>query len=396
MNWRVSATQIEAVDPAHDAGCERRFAFNYVMGLKPPQHPAAALGGELHKFGEGYLRDGKAPDDLTVAGNLFLYGLPYLPPPRSGGVEGDIQSIEIDGVRYNGYIDYRGPRVPGVEGRCTLDHKTSSNPKKWGLWTLEKFLSKPQPILYGSYDVLRSEADGEEDRWSNLRWLYYWTKGKPRAEPSDVRLTRAMLEDNFERVVGNPAKRILQIIESQPDPNDLTPNYRACDKFPKARDSKGPDGCPYHPRNGGGCKIERMKSVAAAFGRKKEEMKMPVNEKLMAKLRRAEAPKDPINPPEAELEEEEGEEDEAPAPEPPKPAKPTTTRVRASAGKEEGRTSSGDAPSAQSVPREEAPKGAAHTVDMPSNEEVGRVVCYLIALVCYLIALVGAALQPRR
>ena len=284
MTYAVSPTQIEGFDHAHEGGCNRRWGFRYLAGIKPKQHPAAALGTELHGFGEGYLKNGTQPDYLTKAGDLFTYGLPYLPEPGVGGVEGDFR-IEIDGVTFVGQIDYRGPLPARCKfgdreqdiGRVVLDHKTSSNPPKYGVWG-EDFLKKPQPVLYGVYDILRAEADNDNANQSHQRWLYYWTKGKAKAQPSDRILTRTELEDVFERVVLNPGRKIVKLRIANPDPNELDPNLNSCDLYPTSRELKAlgfKDGCPYHPKNGGPCKI----SITQRISRKTEEPKMADEQK---------------------------------------------------------------------------------------------------------------------
>lgn len=368
MTYAVSPTQIEGFDHAHEGGCNRRWGFRYLSGLKPKQHPAAALGTELHGFGEGYLKHGTQPDYLTKAGDLFTYGLPYLPEPGVGGVEGDFR-IEIDGVTFVGQIDYRGPLPARCKfgdreqdiGRVVLDHKTSSNPPKYGVWG-EDFLKKPQPVLYGTYDILRAEADNDNSDQSHQRWLYYWTKGKAKAQPSDRILTRTELEDVFERVVLNPGKQIVKLRIANPDPNELDPNLKSCDLYPTSRELKAlgfKDGCPYHPKNGGPCKI----SITQRIARKTEEPKM-ADQKMLDRIKARRSggtaavaanetssqPEDKINAPEA-------------AQAQPAAKEEKTAEVRSIR------------------PATRAAEPSAGSSDDPSDAEIGRVVRFLAKLI---------------
>lgn len=340
MNWSVSATQIDLWNM-----CHRRFAFQYLEGKKPPQHPAAAFGTELHTIAEQYLTVGKSPDELTQAGELFVRGLPYLPPPRSGGVEGEFR-FEMNDVKYLLRVDYRGERVPGLPGRVLLDHKTSSDPKEYGVWG-DEFLKNPQTVLYATYDMLSAGDDK-----SQCRWLYYWTKGKPKAEPSDFLFTQSMLEDVFEPVVQVPAKQILELKSAPVAANDLDPNTESCKLF-------GKEGCPHHPKNGGDCNVTKAQTIRGALvslKKKKEKPKM-AELSMLEKMKARKAAKasgeaaaepekeDKVNPPEAKQAAAPKQEEEKPAA---KVSQLRTAPVRA-------------------------------VSDEPSDEEVGRVVKYLLS-----------------
>ncbi len=257
--YPVSASQIDKFDT-----CQRRWGFHYISGIKEDAGASADLGKEMHGIGEEYLKTGAYPDRLTQAGAMFISGLPYLPPPGSGGVEGKIDFV-IAGVRYLGFIDYRGSRVPGFDPDqiVVLDHKSSSDPKKYGLWTKAAFLMNPQALIYATHEVTVNEAPD-----AHMRWLYYWSKTKSgsrqRCEPSDVVLLKSELEDVFEPVVHNKAKEIVRLKVLAPDPNELEPNADACYKYNKP--------CPYmsvcaplttRQRIEGALKLENKKMAAA-------------------------------------------------------------------------------------------------------------------------------------
>ena len=241
----ISASAIDAFE------CLRKGAFKYVAGLKTPQTDSAVLGGELHSIAEDYLTVGKSPDVLTKAGAMFVSGLPHLPPPGSGGVEGEMKMC-IEDVFYLGYIDYRGYGVPGLEGKLvTLDHKTSKSPDRYGLWDKVAFLKNIQAVLYATNQILETGTNE-----AHLRWLYYWTSGRERAKPSDIVLTRTELEDAFERVVHNPAKEVVKLRLAKPDPMDLAPNTQVCSKY---------GGCPFRSEVGGPCVRTQNQLITGAY-----------------------------------------------------------------------------------------------------------------------------------
>ena len=337
MTYPVSPSSIDAFE------CERKGAGQYIAKWPREQNASAALGSELHGIAEPYLIKGTQPDEFTKAGNLFVRGLPYLPPPGSGDVEGK-RHIELDGVPYVLVIDYRGRKVPGFGGkRVVLDHKTSKNPKKYGLWGKPAFLQNPQSVLYSTYDII--QADDDE---ANLRWLYYRTSGSPKAEPSDCTLTRTELEDVFEDVVGSKAKRILHLRTVVTDPNELDPNTDVCDKY---------GGCPYHPRAGGQCTVTKTQQIRGAVRQVEKKETTMAEGNLLARIaaRKAaaaagggasapEEKEDKINPPEAQEEK---------AEETPAPAERPSARRKAAAPIE---------PSS----------------DAPSDADIGRVVRFLL------------------
>jgi CRISPR/Cas system-associated exonuclease Cas4 (RecB family) len=59
--------------------CKRRWYFEKILGITPPQHPSAALGEQLHAMNEQYLLTGEKPTRGTKAADLFYAGLGFLP-----------------------------------------------------------------------------------------------------------------------------------------------------------------------------------------------------------------------------------------------------------------------------------------------------------------------------
>ncbi len=256
----VSASQIDTF-----VTCNRKWGIEKLLGIKPPPKASAELGKEMHGVAENYHDTGKSPDRLTKAGAMFVSGLPWVAPPKSGTAEQRINFF-MDGVQFLGFIDYRGKNVPGwdPEARVTRDYKTSSAPDKYGLFATNKdyahlaalggsdeeirkriFLSHPQPVIYATFDVMDTGDDV-----ANLDWLYFWSKGKERAKPNRVVLRRAELEDVFEKVVLTPSKQIVRLKMAPPPIEDLEPNPAVCNKY---------GGCPF---SGKECKLSDHQQFA--------------------------------------------------------------------------------------------------------------------------------------
>lgn len=281
--------------------CNRRWGFQYIERIKPEKGKANSLGIELHEIAEKYLIDGSQPDRLTKAGLLFIQGLGYLPPPGTGGIEGEI-TLHIDGVQYMGFLDLLSKQVPGFHPDALVlgDHKTSADPKKYGIWGAPAFLKNEQALIYALWKLLKFGGDTID-----LRWLYYWTKGRPRSAASDVTLTRMQVEDAFEPVVHNTASQLIQLKKKTKSALELDPNPASCKLY-------GKEGCPFKSK----CTDITKKQVVTAhlrdaFERIKEQDEMATIS-LMEQARLAKAAKaggtpsaapaaqaDLINPPEA-------------------------------------------------------------------------------------------------
>jgi hypothetical protein len=180
---------------------------------------------------------GKFPDRLTKAGDLFIRGLPYLPPPGVGGVEGEFV-LTVSGITYGGKIDYRGPLPASAMflGRhediacVTLDHKTSSNPAQYGMHPVgpKDWYRDAQAIIYATRHMIETKGDV-----APMRWLYYRTKKVPEVKPADTIMERARVQDVFGEWIHPLASELTGLLETRPDPNELRCNTEACNDFNK-------------------------------------------------------------------------------------------------------------------------------------------------------------------
>jgi hypothetical protein len=223
--------------------CERYYAFYHFgpeLGYeREPKTDSLNLGIELHEIAENYLENGAQPDRLTLAGDMFIAALPYLPAPGSGGVEGQ-RDLKIAGQEYSMKIDYRGP-LPNLAGRWVLDHKTSKNPKAYGLWQkhttgagtrAEKkgFLNDTQALLVALQDLVETG-----DPTTNLLWLYYkvptGASAKREACPSYITLEKNEVLDAFGEHVHVKAELAQKLRLEKTHPLSLAPNPKQCHAF---------------------------------------------------------------------------------------------------------------------------------------------------------------------
>ena len=155
-------------------GCIRKWAAKALGGVKKEETEAQRFGTKLHEYAEKYLLTGDVPDQTTPEGRLMVEGIPFLPRRRllPEEVEGEI-SFEFGGVPWIGYYDWRENDIHLIG-----DHKSSADPKKWGLTTKDL----PDDIQAGMY------AYGSGWPETSLKWVYYGKKTKT-AYPVEARIT---------------------------------------------------------------------------------------------------------------------------------------------------------------------------------------------------------------
>jgi len=277
--WKISPTQVKAWGE-----CPRKWGFRYLDGIQSPQSAAAALGSEVHGLLEGWLTDG-APVPDTRAGKIAKAGLEFLPAP------GECDHVETqllfdwEGMLFRGFVDVvwtGGDGVPVVS-----DHKTSSDPKKWGL-SEAALPSDVQALIYSVWLLDLVDAP-----MVDLRWTYFRTRGKALAFPVDARITREDARQNFKERVEPNARSIMAAIEDHQKTGALADSLQA---NPSACGMYG--GCHFAAF----CERTQEETLTAIFGNKEKEKEKNMGLKeLLAKKngRKLPPPRAGVNAPEA-------------------------------------------------------------------------------------------------
>lgn len=263
--WKVSASQIKTF-----RDCPRKWGFQKLDGLQDPPGKAAQFGSEVHAVLEHLLQPGagEVPEKFsTRAIRLASKGL-HLYPDKVDKVEEKF-TLEVDGVVLTGFIDAQWFEE-GTPVIC--DHKTSSDPAKWGL-NPKTLGHDVQALIYAS-----KALDAGVYPQVHLRWVYYPTRGKGAPFPVDVVLPRAEVEKRIQPVL-ETAREITEIrgsferaeIEGA---KDLQADPSSCGKF---------GGCPFADV----CPRTRDDLLTSAFGqnqnqnrKEKEEEKMGLKDLL--------------------------------------------------------------------------------------------------------------------
>lgn len=189
--------------------CPRKWAAHKLHGYDTPSGPAAEFGKRLHTIAEEYLRDGTPPPQDCKEGRLFASGMHLLPT----GVR-DVERyfcIVLHGHQIHGYIDYETDTVVG-------DHKTSSDPRRWGL-NEEQLAHDAQAVIYGiahGGDVVTRQ------------WLYYPTRGSGAPYTVEVTNSRAEMLAQFDEKF-LPSVREMANIDPEQELNTIPNRVRGCD-----------------------------------------------------------------------------------------------------------------------------------------------------------------------
>ncbi len=206
----LSASQLELF-----VRCPRRWAFRYRTNLPKRGFTAqTSLGTDLHTANENYLTKGLLPVVDTQVHGLFMQGLPYLPPHAVGESEKKF-TMTVDGISFMGYMDWYAPGA-------VYDYKTSSDPVKYGLQGRNDFLTHVQPLMYATFAQQEAES-------VYMGWIYYKTKGKPKAYRVEALLGRDEILAGFETVVATPARKLVSL--NVVNPNELDANRDACNDY---------------------------------------------------------------------------------------------------------------------------------------------------------------------
>lgn len=191
----LSATQIKLWQE-----CKRYWAWQYLAGIKTPQHPAAALGVEVDEGQlQPYFRDGRPFDFTRESGYIAASGLEFLPraPQPPGRTQkhfvlpsASAKAGEEAPFAYQGYIDLWMPdeAVPLV-----IDFKTTGYLSR--AKTVDQLANDVQANLYATWAMYETKA-----REVDLRWVYLQTKGAKKAKSVQLRVDAAHVLRQFQAI----------------------------------------------------------------------------------------------------------------------------------------------------------------------------------------------------
>lgn len=234
----TSVSQIESFDHAQKGGCQRKWWFETVKGLKPEQDTAQGEGEAGHALLAAYLTDGTMPGKRVkmgkaVTGAILKGGLPtpgadLLIETRFDGqprldVNGQWlplmpdRTLWLAGVPLDGFIDVRFRRgeIPDVG-----DHKFSVDIEAYAKRGVELIKTVQMPVYV--LDSLRRWPDAEEWRI----WHHYVSR---KGVASFIRSAIVHVDDVLERKRHIEATiEEMKIVEVAANQEDVPFNRRSC------------------------------------------------------------------------------------------------------------------------------------------------------------------------
>lgn len=259
--------------------CPRRWWFAKVMGQPEPSDPSLSFGTAVHLVLENYLRDGTlvAPGSYNEGREVVEVtqehidrakaGLDLLPAPRAYNVENWLPRVKIvnddDAVmsvvgKIDMYLPANGGTTPyhhaawpdDVTGHV-LDHKTSSDPKKW-MPTSEKLATNAQGLLYaGALQKGGLIAPGDV----LFTHHYVAKKGLPKSYIVHTRMHYDNIMEHWERQkdVAREMVNLSSSVRNISQQSEVRANLSACRSYGRL--------CPFAAT----CEAHKPKGVFAAI-----------------------------------------------------------------------------------------------------------------------------------
>jgi len=237
---KLSASAVDTADPNSAFGCPRKFHFQYVQKLRPPQDSSAELGEAVHKSIEHYLQHkgdtGNALHPMALAAKDIIDE--YIPRRKmieyAFGPSNNLSAplLTAHGIPFSGRIDLLLP--PDSYGRLPweiVDWKTTSDIARYAK-TRGEAARSTQMITYMAWLFLN---DAGIDR-ARGAFVYMQTRGR-KAEKVAVDFDRAAVERGWTGVE-SMVKSCVDIA-AENDVTKVEPNLNACNV---AR------GCPFRDR----------------------------------------------------------------------------------------------------------------------------------------------------
>ncbi len=236
----ISPSQIESFK-----GCQRKWSWDKLAGIKRITHPSAARGTHCHEMLEAYTAH-NTPIDLSVThvvdgkafkpGPVIAQGLRYLTDIRITATE---KAVYVPGVGsspkyyFTGFTDFSFVRL-GDDMHGVGDYKTTSNFQY--AKTVEELKRDPQALIYAAARLAETSAEVVL-----CRWIYFRTTGTPSpagAKIIEITLTRSDVEDGL-RELDVIALQIVALREAGTTPetaklfiiNNVPPTPKACSDY---------------------------------------------------------------------------------------------------------------------------------------------------------------------
>lgn len=210
---RISPSQINAY-----RDCERKWYFRSVLGIEAPAKPSAEQGTRVHRILEDYYYGVEIP--ITPDGDIARLALPHLPTPSQTPW---VQWLECDlDLPQKGYDLHAIADLIDLSVQTVYDHKTSKDPRRWGL--------KEAELRYDAQAMINAGAGMRAFGWTSVRlqWTYIPTQSG-RAYPVTTVVDGPWVAERIAEL--RPTCEAIVRSRAIPDIELTQPNSRACGKY---------------------------------------------------------------------------------------------------------------------------------------------------------------------
>jgi hypothetical protein len=216
--------------------CKRLWWFQKVAKIGEVAVGRALVTGiAVHDMLEIYLKGGHIPDPHGGNFEAIAYaGLHLLPDPNTVGVEDWVTGMSSGPLPFKGKVDMydltgNNVKNAGWDGLMWIgDHKTSSDPNKWGK-TPEELAKNPQLLAY-AYGLIQGAVNrGEISKVPDavaVSHVYYKTRGRPEGKRVDAVATWSDAVANWDSC-GRVAHQMHALVPAT-SAKSIAPNRASC------------------------------------------------------------------------------------------------------------------------------------------------------------------------
>lgn len=217
--------------------CRRKWWLSKVARIPTPSTPSLTTGIHVHNVLEAHLKGEELPEYTPRIHGIAAAGFHLLPSGDDVLVEQWVgrkeHPMDCGGLAYKGKIDLFDPLGTGApkagpKGLIWIgDHKTSSDPSKWGLRS-DELATNHQALSY-AYGIVISRGIEPPERIA-LSHFYYRTRGLPlgsRVDAFDVPWEN--VEKTWEHF--ESSGREMKSLAAAVDSARIPPNPNACTAY---------------------------------------------------------------------------------------------------------------------------------------------------------------------
>lgn len=246
---KMPAERYSATTTKNHVDCNRKYYWQYVLGIDPGPSAAQAFGTRGHKASEVYLKTGEPPHTQTIESSVARAGVEHMPKPFTPGLKVEESFTVKWGLPGGAIINVTGTADAMVEPQDKdadtfelYDHKFIKDMK----YAMSKgdLSGDVQANLYSHVLFERFRTAGFKAlEFVNKTWIYYQKTpqkdGSFLVRPTKITSTRAQVAHVVDKVIEPAFVSMHALRQEKPRLFDVPYNESACGTY---------GGCPHRQR----------------------------------------------------------------------------------------------------------------------------------------------------